>query len=104
MIYLWYGEDSFRIQEELSILVNGLGIIDLHDSNVTSLDGSKINLEELISISSAIPFLADKRVVIVNGLISRFNNRTSSGKRVHKNSNTSAKTGVDVWSNLHGYL
>lgn len=104
MIYLWYGEDSFRIQEELSILVNGLGIIDLHDSNVTSLDGSKINLEELISISSTIPFLADKRVVIVNGLISRFNNRTSSGKRVHKNSNTSAKTGVDVWSNLPDYL
>jgi len=104
MIYLWYGEDSFRIQEELSILVNGLGIIDLHDSNVTRLDGSKINLEELISISSTIPFLADKRVVIVNGLLSRFNDRTSSGKRVRKNRNTSSKTGAGVWSDLPDYL
>lgn len=55
----------------------GVGLPDLRDVNVTELDGRSVTLDELVGISSTVPFLADSRLVIVRNLLSRF----ESGRR-----------------------
>ena len=77
MIYILHGDDEFTMEERVASMREGVGLPDLRDVNVTDLDGRSVTLDELVGISSTVPFLADKRLVIVRGLLSRF----ESGRR-----------------------
>ena len=72
MIYLFHGDDDFTIEETLASIKNGIGIDDLRDVNITEVEGESISIDELLAIASTVPFLADKRLVIIKGLLSRF--------------------------------
>lgn len=72
MIYLFHGDDDFTIEETLSSIKNGIGIADLRDVNITEVEGESISIDELLALANTVPFLADKRLVIIKGLLSRF--------------------------------
>ena len=72
MVYLLYGDDAFTIQETLSRLKEGLGPADLRDVNITVLDGAEVSFDRLAATCDTVPFLADKRLVIVQGLLALF--------------------------------
>ncbi len=67
MLYILYGEDDFSLREQLSELRKG--------ADVQVLAADKLTLGELLRISSTLPFLAPRRLVIVEGLLSRFESR-----------------------------
>lgn len=77
MIYLLYGEDVLSLDEMLKSLKQSAGPAELYDVNVTTLDGAQVSYGELVATASTVPFLSDKRLVIVRGLLSRFESRNS---------------------------
>ena len=81
VIYLLYGQDEFSLRETLSSLKEDVGSAELRDLNITSLDGSQVSFDELAATCNTVPFLADKRLVIVEGLLSRFESRAPSRGR-----------------------
>ena len=72
MVYILYGEDDFLIKESLAKIKEDCGGVELGDANTTLFDGTKITLNELVAACNTIAFLAPKRLVIVEGLLSRF--------------------------------
>ena len=75
MIHLLYGEDTLSLDEKLAALRAINAADDLYDVNSTTIDGASASLIELEMAWSAAPFLADKRIVVVRGLLARFEPR-----------------------------
>ena len=55
---------------------------ELRDVNTILLDGSKISKEELISVASVVPFMAESRLVIVDGLMGKFERGSRRPQRI----------------------
>ena len=79
MIYLIYGDDSLSVEETAASLSADDGGDDLYDVNTTTLNGATVSLAELEAAWSTIPFLADKRIVVVRGLLARMEQGRGSG-------------------------
>jgi len=68
MIYLLYGRDEFARSEALATMKAALPP-DLADLNLSLLDGRKLKLDALVAACEAFPFIAERRLVIVNDLL-----------------------------------
>lgn len=75
MIYLLYGEEDFLIQDALARIRAGFGSGDMLELNTVRLDGGSVSYPEFEAAVSTIPFLADCRLVLVDGLLKRFEPR-----------------------------
>lgn len=69
MLYILYGEDDFSRNEELTELKKEA------EANIIVLEGQKLSPNKLITTCDTIPFLAPKRLVIVEWLLSRFESK-----------------------------
>ena len=72
MIWLFHGEDELTRSEELLRHRAGLGDPTTADLNTTVLDGRTLNHSDLVGACEAMPFMAAKRLVIVQDYWSRF--------------------------------
>ena len=100
MIYLLYGDDDFTIEEALVSLRSEVGLPDVRDVNTTTFEAS-VSRAEMMSTCDTVPFLADKRLVIVRGLLTRFERRRQSRSR---SKSDSATAGLGEWKGLSEYL
>ncbi len=73
--YVFHGEDEFTCAEMLADFKRRLGPPDTVDLNTTYLSGKSLTLAELHHACDAVPFLAEKRLVIVTGLLTRLTPR-----------------------------
>jgi DNA polymerase-3 subunit delta len=80
VFYLLHGEDEYTRSLELAKMKTRLGDPGSVDLNTTLLDGRDLTLGDLTFACDTMPFLADKRLVIVNNLANRFESR-SGGRR-----------------------
>jgi len=71
LFYVFYGTDEFSRSETLNTFKKRLGPPDTVDLNTTVLDKANTSLAELRHACDAIPFLAEKRLVIVKNLLTR---------------------------------
>jgi len=69
--YVFHGADEFTRAETLADFKHRLGPPDAVDLNTTLLGGGTLTLADLRHACDAIPFLAEKRLVIVNNLLKR---------------------------------
>jgi DNA polymerase-3 subunit delta len=69
--YVFHGADEFARAETLADFRRRLGPPDMVDLNTTHLEGASLTLSELHYACDAVPFLAEKRLVIVTGLLAR---------------------------------
>ena len=72
MIYLLFGNDDFQVHEELARIQNSLGPQDMISLNTVRLAGARLTFPELQQVCETVPFLAPARLVIVEGLLARF--------------------------------
>ena len=79
-----------------------IGPPDLRDVNITVLDGSSVSFDEVVATSSTVPFLADKRMVIVDGLLTEFETRTPSRQRGR--TATVSERSLGQWARLPEHL
>lgn len=64
--YLLHGDDGLSIEEAAAKLRAAMGSDDL---NTNQFDGQNVSAAEVINAVSSYPFLADRRLVIVKGLL-----------------------------------
>ncbi len=72
MLYKLLGEDDFSLTRSLEEIKQGLGDPALLAANTTALDGQQVTLDQLKTVGETGPFLAEKRLVIIQGLLGRF--------------------------------
>ena len=72
VIYLMYGGDDVSLEEALSAMKDGMQPAELRDVNITVLDGPTVSLDQLEATCATVPFLAEKRMVIVRGLLDQY--------------------------------
>jgi DNA polymerase-3 subunit delta len=68
MIYLLYGPEEFARSEALAELKAAIPP-DLAELNMATLDGRRLKLDALIGACEALPFIAERRLVIVQDLL-----------------------------------
>ncbi len=103
MIHLLYGEDDFSISEALTSIKSDGGTSAHQDISTNTLRASEVTLGELVAISSTVPFLTTKRVVVVDGLLSLFEDRTKT-KRRPQPSKGSKRPEWENWKELPNFL
>lgn len=81
MLYIFYGQDDFSLREALERVKGGLGDPGLLEVNTTTLDGRKLSVSELRNAVDTVPFLSQKRLVIVEGLLGHFERRRKGRQR-----------------------
>lgn len=97
MLYIFYGEDEFSLKEALDKVKGELGDREMVATNTTILQGQQLALEELVKTCDTLPFLASKRLVIVEGLLSRFEQQEGKGKRTPSDD-------ASIWRSLKDYI
>lgn len=83
MFYIFHGDDEFGRAEELTRLRGKLaeGDLAMADLNTNILDGGQLALGELRHTCNTIPFMADRRLVVVHGLLGRLTRRRKDGQQ-----------------------
>ncbi len=74
MFYLFYGNDELAISEMVLGLRARLARDDvLAELNYTEIDGRKASLGEIQNAADALPFMSERRLVVVRGMAGRCN-------------------------------
>jgi DNA polymerase-3 subunit delta len=100
MLYILYGQDDFSLNQAVKEIKAGLGDWEMVATNTTNLESQHLTLSELRNKCGAAPFLSSHRLVIVDGLLGRFEvkqSRPRSGKGKSGN-------GLGEWEGLASYI
>jgi DNA polymerase-3 subunit delta len=103
LFYILYGKDDFSIQQELEEIKNKLGDQDMLAVNTTVLDDRQLSLSQLKDACSATPFLCLYRLVIVKGLLGRFESKSGPERRTAR-SRLKINSGLEEWMGLAEYV
>jgi DNA polymerase-3 subunit delta len=71
VIYLLHGDDEFAMAQHVADMETKVGDPGTAAMNITRLDGRSYNLDQLLSVASAMPFLARRRLVILSEFLGR---------------------------------
>ena len=69
MIYLLHGQDTYSLRGFLDTLREAVGMVDVRDANTTTLSAGEADPATLAAMCQAMPFLAERRLVIIEGLL-----------------------------------
>ena len=104
MLYILHGEDDFSLTKSLEEIKKGLGDPSLLAANTTVIEGQQLSLDQLKAVGDTVPFLAEKRLVIIQGLLGRFEPRAKPRRQKKAASsseqNRQDKAFADYLSNL----
>ena len=95
--FVFFGPDDFSVTEALAEVKAQLGPQDALMANTATLEGGTLSFQQFRLVCDSVPFLADYRLVLVKGLLERFE---LSGRRA------AGKDGKDFggWEALATYL
>ncbi len=96
MLHVLLGEDDYSIRQALEEIKKTIGDETALLTNTTVLDGRQISLDQLHSACETVPFLSEKRLVVVEGLLGRFEpaGRTRKKKAGNNSGNDDIKAFV----------
>ena len=69
-IYLFYGEDSYSISKKIRFWTDQFEKKHGGDTNIETIEGSQLKPKEFGTNLQAMPFLAEKRLVIAKDFLS----------------------------------
>jgi len=72
LLYVFYGEDEYSRTQALEAVKKHAGDPAMLAANTAVLEGPHVSPDELRAVVSTVPFLAEKRLVVVTGLLGRF--------------------------------
>jgi len=102
MFYILRGQDDFSLRQALEKIKAGLGDAQSLSINTCILDGQRLTLNELKDNCSSAPFLSSYRLVIVEGLLERFEPRQSKSQL--KGKTAKSRDALEEWGALASYL
>jgi DNA polymerase-3 subunit delta len=103
LFYIFYGKDDFSLQQALGKIKSELGNEEMLAVNTSILDGQQLRLSQLTDACSAVPFLCPCRLVIVKGLLGRFETRSGQERKTAR-SKAKDKASSDEWDSLTKYI
>jgi DNA polymerase-3 subunit delta len=92
-LYIFYGDDGFAMTKALQTQIEKLGDPSLAELNLTRLPGS-LRIEELRSAAYALPFLAERRVVVVSSALTLVKSEKNKEALIPLFENLPATTGL----------
>ncbi len=78
--YIFHGQDDLTRSEAVASLQAKLGSAELTALNTSLLDGTEVSLAELKNVCDTIPFLTQRRLIVVNGLLTHLMGKRSRGR------------------------
>ncbi len=81
MLHILIGEDDYSLRQEIEQIKKTIGDDTALMSNTTIFDGKTIAPEQFRAACESMPFLSEKRLVIVDGLLEKFESRKENGKK-----------------------
>jgi DNA polymerase-3 subunit delta len=103
LLYILYGEDDFSRQQALEEIKRGLNGSEMLAVNTNVLDGHQLSLSQLKDVCSVVPFLCPYRLIIVEGLLGRFEQKSGSGRRATR-SRAKLNSELGEWISLAAYI
>ncbi|MFU8795759.1 MAG: DNA polymerase III subunit delta [Dehalococcoidia bacterium] len=100
MLHVLYGQDAFSIARALDKIKAGLGDGEMLATSTIRLEGRNLTLDQLKSNCGALPFLSSHRLVIVDGLLSRFDAKQGRARSVKAKS----RGGLGEWEGMGDYI
>ncbi len=73
--YIFHGTDDLRVGEEVARLRAAMGDSPNDEMNISEFDGEVTSTAEILNAATSFPFLADKRLVIVKGLLAHISRK-----------------------------
>lgn len=104
MYYVFHGDEEFRCSQAVAKLKAQIMSDGIGDLNIVVLDGKKVGLGELIGACNTVPFLTDRRLVIVEGLLGRLEPRASSRAKKRGKSRSPSASELEYADKLAAYL
>ena len=105
MFYILYGADDFSCHQALEDIKKELGAPDMLVVNTSLLDGQDLSLNKLEDDCGTVPFLCPARLVIVEGLLRRFEPKSGQGRSGSANrSRGKVDSGLEGWKGLADYV
>jgi len=101
LLYILLGQDDFSLRQSLEEIKKGAGDQALLATNTVILEGQKVTSDQLKNICETVPFLAEKRLVIIEGLLERFE---SKGKPSQKKKAGRVASQQDEYKSLSACL
>jgi DNA polymerase III subunit delta len=85
LLHILIGEDDYSLRQALEEIKKSIGDPTVLMTNTTMFEGKQVTPEQLRATCETVPFLAEKRLVIVEGLLERFELKgRPSGKKAKK--------------------
>jgi len=81
VLYILAGRDEYSLREALRELEAGIGDQSLLSVNTTTLEGQQLTLNQLKTVGETVPFMGESRLVIIQGLLERFEPKRKTGGR-----------------------
>ena len=81
LIYILHGSDRFTRDEQVRGLKRRMLSEPLGEYNLSLLGGSDIGLSELRAVADAVPFMGDRRLIIVEGMLGRLAGQSKPSAR-----------------------
>lgn len=72
---VFFGENSYAVEQAARKLRDQVGPPGTVEANSHAFAGGQVSLGQLRAVCDAMPFLAERRLVVVDGLLSRFDPR-----------------------------
>jgi len=104
MLYILYGEDAFSLRQSLERIKEEAGMAELLEANTTIVDGQQLTLNQLMSLCNTAPFLSERRLVIVEGLLQRFESKPGIRRHDHQAEMESKRKEIEEWQGLNTYI
>lgn len=104
MLYILAGQDDFSLRQSLDEIKRGIGDQALLPANTTELDGQQLSLAQLRTVCETVPFLAEKRLVIVTGLLERFEAKAKPSRQKKMMQVTSREDDYQSWATYFSKL
>jgi len=81
LLYILLGQDDFSRRQCLDEIKRGTDDQALLAANTTTFDGQQMTLDQLKTVCDTMPFLVERRLVIVDGLLERFEPRSKFNRQ-----------------------
>ncbi len=101
MFYIIHGDDSYRCHQALNEIKAGMGSPDIVEVNTTVLEGRRLSIRALMDVCSVVPFMSSSRLVIVEGLLRRFQ---PGDRQTKSNGGEEVGQALKEWQGISEYI
>jgi DNA polymerase III subunit delta len=81
LLHVLFGEDDFSLRQALEDVKKSIGDAAALMSNTNVFEGKTVSPERLRAACESMPFLAEKRLVIAEGLLDKFESKKETGRK-----------------------